>query len=76
MVITLLRPTKLFSEEYGKVIFDGQNVTFEGLSDIFIKFLNYGLSGTDGKKYKPTDGLNFMLTLKNGFIDLVASETQ
>ena len=74
MTIKLFRTTGFFQEEYGRVVYDGQNVSYEGLSDVFIKYLEYGLYGPDGKKYKPSDGLNFLQTLKNAFSDLVATE--
>ena len=53
--------------ECGRVIFDDREVKFKGLEDHFIKSLKHGILGRYGKRYNPSDGIEFLENLKYEF---------
>jgi hypothetical protein len=67
LMVRFIRQGSCGTEEYGKVFFDGRAVSFSGLSDIFIKYLQNGVRDSAGRLYKPADGANFMSHLKDSF---------
>lgn len=67
LIVRFLRQGSCGTEEYGKVLFDGQAVLFDGLSDVFVKFLQKGIRDRFGTLYTPADGATFMSHLKDVF---------
>lgn len=63
-IIKFVRTISACQEEYGRVEFDGKKIHFEGLTDIFQKYLEKGILGPDYKTYKPSDGIKFLNKLK------------
>ena len=69
VTLTLIRKANVLTEEYGKVSYDGSEVHFEGLSCVFIKYLQRGIKTDRQTVVKPEDGKEFMDT----FRDLLAN---
>jgi hypothetical protein len=69
LMVRFIRQGSCGTEEYGKVFFDGRAVSYNGLSDIFIKYLQNGVRDRSGRLYKPADGANFMSHLKDSLSD-------
>lgn len=67
--VRLLRTIDCIEEEYGRVCFDGQRVHYDGLSDVFVKYLERGVNGSDHKCYRPEHGILFLQNIKNHFLD-------
>jgi hypothetical protein len=69
VTIALIRKMNALEEEYGRILFNGNNVKFEGLTSVFVEYLNRGLTGSDGKKCTPYDSTTFIQRLKKHFSD-------
>ena len=69
VTIALVRRKDVLEEEYGRVLLNENDVRFEGLSCVFIDYLNRGLTGADGKKYSPSNSTAFIQSLKKHFSD-------
>lgn len=69
VAVRLLRTIGCIEEEYGRICFDGQRVYYDGLSSVFIKYLEQGINGPDHKCYQPEDGIQFLQNLKNQFAE-------
>lgn len=62
--IRLVRTIGCIEEEYGRIRFDGHKVCYDGLSSIFVKYLERGVKGNDQKCYMPKHGKQFLMNLK------------
>ena len=51
-------------ELYGRVIFDGKNIKFEGTTCVFQKFIEREIPAGDNKVISPKEGAKFMEKLK------------
>jgi hypothetical protein len=67
--VRLVRTHGAFQEEYGRILFDGKQVQYRGLTCIFRKYLERGITGPDRKVYRPNDGISFLNSLKFRFAD-------
>ena len=67
VAVKLFRKVGVFEEEYGRVLFDGKELSYDGLSSFFVKQLQKGVIGPDRKCYRPEDGLEFLKNLKYRF---------
>lgn len=67
VTIALIRKTNAIEEEYGRIFFNDNHANFEGLTSVFVDYLNRGLTGSDGKKYTPCDSTKFIQSLKKQF---------
>ena len=67
--ITLLRTVRTLEEEYGRIRFYGKKFYYDGLSSVFMKYLQSGVTGPDHKQYRPEHGLKFLKSIKNHFSD-------
>jgi hypothetical protein len=78
LTVKFLRKIGVLEEEYGKIRFDGKKIHYDGLSSIFIKYLERGIKGADHKYYRPEHGIQFLQNLKNQFLDdtLVVTDIQ
>ena len=65
--VKLLRKVGALEEEYGRVVFDGQKLSYDGLSSFFVKQLQKGVTGPDSKHYNPEHGIEFLRNLKHYF---------
>jgi hypothetical protein len=63
--VTLVRTIGACREKYGLVSFDGEKICFDGLTCVFQKYLEKGITGPDNRTYKPVDGLQFLRNLKH-----------
>lgn len=66
-IVKFVRTIGACKEEYGRIKFDGQKICFKGLTCVFQKYLEKGITGTDNKKYKPADGIRFLSSIKHHF---------
>jgi hypothetical protein len=73
--VKLLRRRNDRDEEYGRVILEGETVTFQGLSSIFESYLHRGIVGNEKRKFTPRDGLPFLQNLKYHRFDLCLRAT-
>lgn len=62
-IVKLHRYGSSLEKEYGRVMFDGAQVTYSGLTQVFQKYLQLGIRGIDGTACFPEDGLRFMSSL-------------
>lgn len=69
VAVRLLRTVGVIEEEYGRIRFDGQRIYYDGLSSIFVKYLERGVMGADAQHYRPEHGIQFLENLKNLFSD-------
>jgi hypothetical protein len=65
--VKLLRKVGALEEEYGRVVFDGRNLSYDGLSSFFVKQLQKGVTGPDSRRYRPEHGVEFLRNLKHHF---------
>ncbi len=75
VAVRLLRTVGAIEEEYGRIRFDGQRIYYDGLSSIFVKYLERGVMGADAQCYRPEHGIRFLENLKNLFSDGVLRVT-
>ena len=68
-VVTLTRSRTVLREVYGQVSFDGRQVQYEGLTDVFRRYLERGIAGPCNRVYLPSDGVDFLHSLKYHFND-------
>ena len=66
-IVVLQRQGKVLPHTYGRVFFDGKEVTYEGLTCIFQFELTKGTQGKGSNLYVPQDGLEFLKNLKYHF---------
>ena len=64
-IVKFVRTIGACQEEYGRVGFDGRKIYFNGLTCVFQKYLEKGITGSDNRTYKPTDGIQFLSNLKH-----------
>ncbi|MGD0077019.1 MAG: hypothetical protein ABSB91_00170 [Sedimentisphaerales bacterium] len=64
-IVKFVRTTGSCQEEYGQIRFDGEKICFDGLTCIFQKYLEKGVTGSDNRTYKPADGIQFLINLKH-----------
>ena len=76
VAVKLLRTIGYIEEEYGRIRFDGQKIYYDGMSSIFVKYLEHGVKGTDHKRYLPEHGIQFLQNLKNHFSDSTLRVTE
>jgi hypothetical protein len=67
--VKLLRTIGALEEEYSRIRFDGKRLHYDGISCIFIKYLERGIMGADQRRYRPEHGLQFLQNLKSHFKD-------
>lgn len=66
-VVKFIRTIGACQEEYGRISFDGDKIYFSGLTSIFQKHLERGITGSDNKIYMPADGIRFLNNIKHHF---------
>jgi hypothetical protein len=66
-VVTLTRRLAAHQETYGRVLFDGRQVRYDGLTSVFRRHLERGIHGPQNRVYLPSDGLDFLTNLKHHF---------
>ena len=69
VAVKLLRTIGALQEEYGRIRFDGSKIYYDGLSSIFIRYLERGITGADAHCYRPEHGIQFLQNLKNQLAD-------
>lgn len=69
VAVKLLRTIGALQEEYGRIRYDGSQFYYDGLSSIFVKYLERGVTGADKKCYRPEHGIEFLQHLKTQFAD-------
>jgi hypothetical protein len=75
-ILTLVRKRNVLTEEYGKVCFSGSKVSFHGLTCVFVKYLQRGITTNDKRIVKPEHGMDFIKTLKETFADDILTVTE
>jgi hypothetical protein len=68
-VVRLVRRLGVHPETYGRVLFDGETVQYDGLSGVFRKQLERGIVGQHKRRYMPSDGMDFLRNLRFHFAD-------
>jgi hypothetical protein len=68
-VVTLTRSRTVLPEVYGRVVFDGTHVQYDGLTHVFRRYLERGILGPHNRVYVPADGMDFLRNLKHHFAD-------
>ena len=68
-VVTLTKGLTALPEIYGRVSFDGNQVSYDGLTSIFCRYLERGIVGQHNRVYMPSDGMDFLRNLKYYFAD-------
>jgi hypothetical protein len=68
-VVKLIRRLAAHQETYGRVLYDGKTVQYDGLTDVFRKHLERGIVGQHEHRYLPSDGMAFLSNLKYHFAD-------
>lgn len=63
-VVKFVRTIGACQEEYGQIRFDGEKIRFDGLTCVFQKYLEKGITGPDNRTYRPVDGIQFLSNLK------------
>ena len=58
-VVKFVRTIGACQEEYGQIRFDGEKIRFDGLTCVFQKYLEKGITGPDNRTYRPVDGIQF-----------------
>ena len=66
-VVKFLKTVEDGQVESGKVVLGSNGIRYEGLNDGFIESLESGILGQYGKRYKPSDGIEFLENLKYEF---------
>ncbi len=74
-VVSFVKHKTALPEEYGRVIFDGNSIRYDGMTCIFRQYLKSGIVGANNKTYTPKDGLEFLKNLKVHFCDTVFHAT-
>ena len=69
VAVKLLRTIGALQEEYGSIRFDGSKFYYDGLSSIFVKYLERGFMGADKKWYRPENGIAFLQNLRTQLAD-------
>ncbi len=64
-IVTIVRTVGACREEYGRIRFEGEKICFDGLSSVFQRYLEKGITGPDNRTYKPADGIQFLSNLKH-----------
>jgi hypothetical protein len=68
-VVTLTKCLTALPEIYGRVSFDGDAVRYDGLTFVFRTYLERGIVGENDHVYVPSDGMDFLRSLKHRFAD-------
>jgi hypothetical protein len=68
-VVTLTRGRMALPEIYGRVLFGGDRVRYDGLTHVFCRYLERGIVGQHDRVCVPTDGMDFSRSLKHHFAD-------
>ena len=56
IAVALYKTKTTLRELYGRVIFDGKDIKFEGTTCVFQKFIERGIPAEDNKVISPKDG--------------------
>ena len=67
--VHLLRKIGALEQTYGSVVFDGNMVTYRGLTSVFEKQLDMGIIAQNGRRYTPSDGIEFLRNLRTAYRD-------
>ncbi len=75
VAVKLIRTIGALQEEYGRIRFDGSRFYYDGLSSIFITYLERSFIGTDKKRIRPENGIEFLKDLKRLLADTTLQVT-
>ena len=73
--VRLLRRRNERDEEYGRVLLEGNDVVFHGLSSVFQAYLRRGIADAQQRVHVPDDGISFLKNLKHCHIGLALRAT-
>ena len=62
-------------EEYGRVLLEGETVSFQGLSTVFQAYLRRGIQDEQHGTHTPKDGISFLKQIEHYCFDVVLYAT-
>lgn len=74
--VQLMRQRDERIEEYGRVLLEGQTITFEGLSAVFQAYLQRGIQDDQQRLVTPGEGMAFLKNLKYHHFDAPVFATE